>query len=126
MIGFSLYPHHLKKNSRCSLEDFCIMIAQTVDLIGIDNVGFGSDLCQDQPDSIVEWMRVGKWTKEIDYGEGSRTSPGFPNMPNWFKNNRDWQNIIDGLKKAGFNQDEINKIKGQNWFNFFKNSFRSS
>ncbi|HAE09222.1 MAG TPA: peptidase M19, partial [Alphaproteobacteria bacterium] len=58
MLGFSLYPHHLKDKSDCSLESFCEMIARTADLMGIDNIGIGSDLCQDQPDSIVEWMRV--------------------------------------------------------------------
>ena len=46
--------------------------------MGINHVGFGSDLCQDQPDNIVEWMRVGKWTKNIEYGEGSASNPGFP------------------------------------------------
>ena len=69
MLGFSLYPHHLNNSSLCSIEDFCLMIAKTADLMGIDHIGFGSDLCQDQPDSIVEWMRVGRWTKEIDYGD---------------------------------------------------------
>ena len=123
LLGFSLYPHHLNNGSDCSLEDFCSMIAKTADLIGIDHIGFGSDLCQDQPDSIVEWMRVGKWTKEIDYGEGSASNPGFPKMPNWFRDNRDWHKILQGLKKVGFNKEEINKIKGENWFNFFKNSF---
>ena len=33
------------------------MIARTADLMGADNIGLGSDLCQDQPDSVVEWMR---------------------------------------------------------------------
>jgi microsomal dipeptidase-like Zn-dependent dipeptidase len=102
------------------------MIARTADLIGIDYIGFGSDLCQDQPDSIVEWMRVGKWTKEIDYGEGSASNPGFPDMPNWFRDNRDWHNIIEGLKKHGFSNDEINKIKGENWLSFFRKSFNSN
>jgi microsomal dipeptidase-like Zn-dependent dipeptidase len=126
MLGFSLYPHHLNNSSQCSLEDFCLMIAQTADLIGIDHIGFGSDLCQDQPDSIVEWMRVGKWTKEIDYGEGSASNPGFPDMPKWFRDNRDWNNIIEGLKKHGFSNDEINKIKGENWLSFFRKSFTSN
>ena len=126
MLGFSLYPHHLNNSSQCSLEDFCSMIARTADLIGIDHIGFGSDLCQDQPDSIVEWMRVGKWTKEIDYGEGSASNPGFPDMPNWFRDNRDWHNIIEGLKKYGFSNDEINKIKGENWLSFFRKSFNSN
>ena len=125
MLGFSLYPHHLNNSSLCSIEDFCLMIAKTADLMGIDNIGFGSDLCQDQPDSIVEWMRVGKWTKEIDYGEGSASNPGFPEMPSWFKDNRDWDNIIVGLKKHGFSNQEINKIKGENWLSFFRKSFRS-
>ena len=125
MLGFSLYPHHLNNSSLCSIEDFCLMIAKTADFMGIDNIGFGSDLCQDQPDSIVEWMRVGKWTKEIDYGEGSASNPGFPGMPSWFKDNRDWDNIIVGLKKHGFSNQEINKIKGENWLSFFRKSFRS-
>ena len=125
MLGFSLYPHHLNNSSLCSIEDFCLMIAKTADLMGIDNIGFGSDLCQDQPDSIVEWMRVGKWTKEIDYGEGSASNPGFPEMPGWFRDNRDWNNIIVGLKKQGFSNQEINKIKGENWLNFFRKSFKS-
>ena len=126
MLGFSLYPHHLNNSTQCSLEDFCSMIARTADLIGIDHIGFGSDLCQDQPDSIVEWMRVGKWTKEIDYGEGSASNPGFPDMPSWFRDNRDWYNIIEGLKKHGFSNDEINKIKGGNWLSFFRKSFNSN
>ena len=125
ILGFSLYPHHLNNSSSCTLEDFCSMIAKTVDIMGINHVGFGSDLCQDQPDSIVEWMRVGKWTKKIDYGEGSASNPGFPNMPIWFRDNRDWHNIIMGLKDVGFNEEEVDKIKGKNWLNFFKNSFRS-
>ena len=125
ILGFSLYPHHLNNSSNCSLEDFCSMIARTVDIMGIDHVGFGSDLCQDQPDSIVEWMRVGKWTKNIDYGEGSVSNPGFPNMPIWFRDNRDWHNIMMGLKDIGFNEEEVDKIKGKNWLNFFRNSFRS-
>ena len=88
MLGLSLYPHHLKNGSMCELNDFCDMIARTVDLIGIKNIGVGSDLCQDQPDTIVEWMRNGRWTKDTDFGEGSIENQGFPKQPNWFKDNR--------------------------------------
>ena len=47
---------------------FCEMIARTAELMGTDHIGIGSDLCQGQPDSVVEWMRVGRGTKDIDYG----------------------------------------------------------
>lgn len=124
MLGFSLYPHHLAGGSACSLDDFCRMIADTADMIGVDHIGFGSDLCQDQPDSVVEWMRVGRWTKTIDYGEGSASAPGFPPMPAWFTDNRDWPNILAGLKKAGFSDADLAKIAGGNWLEFYRRSFQ--
>ena len=123
MLGFSLYPHHLNGGSACSLDDFCRMIADTAEMMGVDKIGFGSDLCQDQPDSIVEWMRVGRWTKEIDYGEGSASAPGFPPMPDWFKDNRDLPQLLAGLKKAGFSDADLDKIKGGNWLEFYRRSF---
>ena len=125
MLGFSIYPHHLKNGSNCSVQSFCDMVAKTIDLMGEDNVGIGTDLCQDQPDSVVEWMRVGRWTKSIDYGEGSADKPGFPDMPNWFGGNLDFSNISTGLKNTGMDQSMISKIMGGNWFNFFRNSFES-
>ncbi|MGI9409128.1 MAG: membrane dipeptidase [Hyphomicrobiaceae bacterium] len=123
MLGFSLYPHHLKDKSACSLESFCTMIARTAELIGPGCLGIGSDLCQDQPDSVVEWMRVGRWTKEIDYGEGSASAAGFPDMPSWFQDNRDFKNIETGLRNAGFDAGEVAGIMGGNWLRFFDSSF---
>lgn len=123
MLGLSLYPHHLSGGSDCTLEDFCAMAARTAELIGVDHLGIGSDLCQDQPDSVVEWMRTGRWTKEIDFGEGSKDRPGFPPQPSWFRTNRDHVNIAVGLAKAGFTQDDVAKIMGGNWLAFFDKSF---
>ncbi|MEK6215137.1 MAG: dipeptidase, partial [Vibrio fluvialis] len=123
MLGFSMYPHHLKGKSDCSLNSFCEMIARTADVMGVSQIGIGSDLCQDQPDSIVEWMRVGRWTKEIDYGEGSASAPGFPPMPSWYGDNRDFPNLDGGLKAVGFSNGEVNGILGENWLRFFDESF---
>ena len=123
MFGFSLYPHHLKGKSECSLTDFCTMIARMVERYGIQHFGIGSDLCQDQPDSVVEWMRVGRWSKEIDYGEGSKDLPGFPPMPGWFQDNRDFGNIEEGLHSVGMNDEEISLLMGGNWYRFFAESF---
>ena len=106
MLGFSLYPHHLKGGSDCTLESFCRMIAEAAENYGAAHLGLGSDLCQDQPDSVVEWMRVGRWTKEIDYGEGSAAAPGFPPMPAWFRDNRDFGRIEAGLGAVGFSDQK--------------------
>ena len=121
MIGLSLYPHHLKDGTNCNLEDFCEMTAKTAELIGVKSIGIGSDLCLKQPDKVVEWMRNGTWTKAKNYGEGSKTKPGFPKQPVWFEDARGFKNLESGLKKTGFNQAEVEGILGNNWYNFYKN-----
>ena len=121
MIGLSLYPHHLKDGTNCNLENFCEMTAKTAELIGVKNIGIGSDLCLKQPDKVVEWMRNGTWTKSKNYGEGSKNKPGFPKQPVWFEDARGFKNLESGLKKTGFNKEEVEGILGNNWYNFYKN-----
>jgi len=121
MLGLSLYPHHLKNNTNCTLESFCEMTARTAEIMNVKNIGIGSDLCLEQPDSVVEWMRNGTWSNNKNYGEGSKNKPGFPKQPDWFKDARGFQNLENGLRKVGFSEDETNGILGNNWFNFYKN-----
>ncbi len=123
MLGFSAYPHHLKDGTNCTLESFSAMIADTAEIMGVQNIGIGTDLCQNQPDSVVEWMRNGTWTNERDFGEGSAGSAGFPDQPLWFRDNRDFSNIALGLKDVGFSDDEVAAVMGNNWLNFFESSF---
>ena len=123
MLGFSLYPHHLRDGSACTLESFCEMVARTAERMGPERLGIGSDLCQDQPDTVVEWMRVGRWTKAVDYGEGSADAPGFPAMPAWFGDNRDLRGLADGLRRTGLSAGEVEGILGGNWLRFFAASF---
>ncbi len=120
MLGLSLYPHHLKDTSNCTLESFCEMAAQTAELMGIKNIGIGSDLCLKQSNNVVEWMRNGTWTKTKDYGEGSSDNPHFPKQPKWFEDARGFNNLEKGLKKAGFQETEVNDILGNNWYNFYR------
>ncbi|WP_018697850.1 membrane dipeptidase [Amorphus coralli] len=123
MLGFSLYPHHLKNKSDCTLASFCEMVARTAELIGAEQIGIGSDLCLDHPDTVVEWMRNGRWTKDVDYGEGSAAAAGFPPQPDWFRDNRDFMTIARGLVKAGFSETEMAGIMGGNWLAFYAHAF---
>jgi len=120
LLGFSLYPFHLQNGSDCSLVQFCEMIAKTADLMGVDNIGLGSDLCQNQPLAVLEWMRNGRWAKVMDYGEGSASDADWPAPLSWFADSRDFPNITQGLLDRGFNKGEVGKIMGQNWFRFLK------
>ena len=117
MLGLSLYPHHLKDGSACTLDSFCAMVAGLVDRYGHGRIGIGSDLCQDQPDSVVDWMRNGTWNRE----------PGppahFPAMPSWFADNRDFGNIRRGLRAAGLSAGAVDGIMGDNWLHFYDDGF---
>ena len=54
------------------------MVAKTAEIMEVKNIVIGSDLCLNQPDSVVEWMRNGTWSKSKNYGEGSKKKHGFP------------------------------------------------
>ena len=68
-------------------------------------------------------MRTGRWSKETDFGEGTKERAGFPPQPAWFKNNLDHANLAGGLGRAGFSKTEIAKIMGGNWLAFFDANF---
>ena len=120
ILGLSLYPHHLKNNTNCKLESFCEMVAKTAEIMDVTKIGIGSDLCLDHPDTVVEWMRNGSWSKTKNFGEGSKNKPGFPKQPDWFLDARGFSNIEKGLKKVGFSDTETHGILGNNWYNFYK------
>ena len=120
MLGLSLYSHHLKDSSECKIESFCEMVARTAEIMGVRKIGIGSDLCLNQPDNVVEWMRNGTWTKTKNYGEGNKNKPGFPKQPDWFIDARGFVNLESALKQVGFNMNEVKGILGNNWFNFYK------
>jgi membrane dipeptidase len=123
MLGFSVYPHHLKGRSECTVDDFCEMIETAAELMGIDHIGMGTDMVQDQPVSIVEWMRNGRWSKEMDFGEGSASDPGWPDPVPWFADNRGFPQLVDGLKRRGFSDEDTAKVVGGNWLRFYDESF---
>ena len=123
MLGFSIYPHHLAGGPACTLDSFCAMIEEAARRYGAEKLGIGTDLCQGQPDSVVEWMRVGRWSKVIDYGEGSANNAGFPPMPDWFDDNRDFGKLKAGLLKTSLTKEDVDGIMGANWHRFYVESF---
>ena len=120
MLGLSLYAHHLKNGTNCKLESFTEMVARTAEVMGVNNLGIGSDLCLNQPDSVVEWMRNGTWARKKNYGEGTKSKPEFPKQPDWFLDARGFKNLNEGLRKVGFSENDVNGILGNNWYNFYK------
>ena len=99
------------------------MIGETADMIGIDRIGIGSDLCLNWDYKVLEWMRSGRWTTSVDHGEGSAEKPSWPPQPSWFSGSKDLHTIAKGLANQGFSDDDIAKVMGENWLSFFDKSF---
>jgi len=114
MLGLSLYPHHLEAGSQTTLESFCRMAAEAADVVGTANLGIGSDLCQDQPDSMLRWMREGRWSR------AEEAAPAFPPQPPWFQDNRDFPRLAEGLRRAGFGDSETAGVLGENWLTWLR------
>jgi membrane dipeptidase len=117
ILGFSLYPLHLRAEAACTLNDFCTMVARTAERMGVERIGIGSDLCQDQPDSVVRWMREGRWTKSAP------ASARFASPPEWFSDNTCFGAVRRGLREIGFSQIDVDRILYRNWLDFFTTSF---
>jgi membrane dipeptidase len=91
--------------------------AEAAEIVGVDHLGIGSDLCQNQPDGVVRWMRAGRWTRASD------GALGFPRQPDWFRSNEDFPGLADGLAAAGFTDDAIASVLGRAWGKYIAASF---
>ena len=118
MLGFSLYPLHLANGSDCSLEEFCEMVVRTADLIGVEHLGLGTDLCLDWGSDYLEYMRGGTWDDQ------DASAVHWPAYPDWFRKPHDLHNVARGLQQAGFSQSDVALIMGGNWFRFFREGMR--
>ena len=120
MLGLSLYPNHLPSGSATTLEEFCSMAVDAAEIVGAGRLGIGSDLCQDQPDDVVRWMREGRWTRP------DPATIAFPEQPSWFRDNRDFPRLRAGLVSAGFSVSEAERVVGANWHRFMAEALAPS
>ncbi|GAA0447875.1 dipeptidase [Lentibacillus halophilus] len=124
VLGLCAYPH-LVNGQQTTLDEFSDMIVRTIDFMGIDQVGLGTDLTLNMSIDFLHWMRMGRWTHEIDYGAGSKDNPSWPEWPSWFKTPADFPNIAKGLSQKGLTSDEVDKVMGGNWLRFFTDGFKA-
>src|SRR5262249_2761599 len=57
VLGLSPNRNMIKRGADTSLDEFCDMVAWTIDQIGIDAIGLGTDYCPGHPPTIRTWWR---------------------------------------------------------------------
>jgi microsomal dipeptidase-like Zn-dependent dipeptidase len=93
------------------------MVARTADLMGVEHIGIGTDTVRGWPDSVLDWMRNGRWT-------WSNATPQWPDWPGWFKSPADFGNLTAALLERGFSHQDVTRIMGGNWLNFFDSGIK--
>ncbi|MBL8701253.1 MAG: membrane dipeptidase [Alphaproteobacteria bacterium] len=115
VIGLSMYPRLMRGGSDSSLKTFCDMLCWTVDLVGVDHGGFGTDLYTGWPEAEIVWWRAGRFARQSPLA----ISPKFAEWPRWFRSPSDFPKAVEGLAKRGFSRAELDKIIGGNWMRLF-------
>lgn len=115
IIGCASYRNICAPEHAASAEKWAEIVARTVDLVGIDHVGIGTDRSHGHSLADMHWMRMGRWTREIDYGAGSPKNPGTTAPLDWFTQVRDIGRIPGALGSVGFSAEEVEAICFGNW-----------
>lgn len=113
-VGVTMFAPFLKYGIDSTITDYVEAIAYIANIVGIDNVGIGTDFTQGHGQDFFEWLTHDKGyaRKLTDFGkivnpEGIRTVGEFPNL-------------TDALLKHGFGSSEVQKIMGDNWIGVLK------
>src|SRR5262249_32265621 len=108
VVGLSVYPKIAPDGARITLERWTEMVEYTVEMIGVDHVGVGTDIYS-LPREYILWCRTGK---------GSRSS-AVPlsdiQMPDWMKDSAAFPVLTQGLVDRGFSGEDVRKIMGDNF-----------
>lgn len=123
VIGCAAYRGITGDDFCKSVDAWCGMVARTVELVGIDHVGIGTDRSHNTDIRDLHWMRMGRWTRDMDFGAGSASRPGKMPPADWFQDVSSLGEIPDGLRRAGFSAEEAEKIRSGNWLRIYRAVF---
>ncbi len=121
MIGLSVYKNIVGEYD--TAQKWSELVAWTVDRIGIEKVGIGTDFDQTGGAAYLEWMRQGRWAWETQYGAGSPSNPGPTVHEGWFANPSHFPRAEECLRERGFNEGEVELIMGENWLRYYDRVF---
>lgn len=104
-------------------ESWCEMAERSLELVGAEHVAIGTDLSERSGEKELDWMRRGRWTRDVDYGAGSAAQPGKVLPPQWFANSGDFPAIEQGLLKRGLDAATTRGVMSGNWLRMYRDVF---
>jgi membrane dipeptidase len=126
VIGICFLPFLLDRDgrTRCTFEDFLRHIDHVVDMVGVDHVGFGTDLTEEinPTEMMTETGELGNWPNK------PYRPVVYPPLPWIFPPEIDslskMGNITLGLLARGYSDEDARKIMGGNFLRVFSEVWR--
>jgi membrane dipeptidase len=108
-IGMCAFPAFVSKKPVPTLEDLLDHVDYISGLVGVEHVGIGTDFAQENEDDYEY------------FGYDERVYPHPPWVyPRGLRGFADFPNITAGLKKRGYNDDQVTGILGENFLRVFE------
>ncbi|MFV0475358.1 MAG: membrane dipeptidase [Pikeienuella sp.] len=123
VIGCAAYRNITPEAACASARGFAELIARTVEIAGVDHVGVGTDYSYHTDDAYRAWMRMGRWSRKVNYGAGSAAAPGAVAKPDWLPSISKLSSLIPALHEVGFTSEDVRKIMGGNWRRLYRSVF---
>lgn len=125
VLGLATYPNLFSTDA--TVQQFSEMVARTVDFMGIEHVGIGSDHNMGFTPDEKRWWARGRWSRSVPSFMSAQGfhAPDWPNItwPDWFETPAGIQNIVRGLKEHGFSPSEVSAVMGGNFLRLFDQVF---
>jgi microsomal dipeptidase-like Zn-dependent dipeptidase len=68
-------------------------------------------------------MRMGRWSRNVNYGAGSAANAEPAADPRWLAQPSDLSKVTEGLRRVGFTDEECRKITVGNWLRVYGEVF---
>ncbi len=118
-IGVTMFPPFLKRGIEATVDDYVEAIDYTINLVGEDCVGIGTDFTQGYGDEFFEWLTH-------DKGVNRRlTQFGPVQNPLGIRTIGELPNLTDAMERAHWPASKITKVMGRNWLRVFKEVWRA-
>lgn len=111
-VGVTMFPAFLRAGKDATVDDYVAAVEYTIDLVGEENVGLGTDLTQAQPPAFFDWINRDKGTgrKLVNFGEALELGG--------FRRASDFPNIVAAMQRRGWSSGRIERVLAGNWLRF--------
>ncbi|MDO8278712.1 MAG: dipeptidase [Burkholderiaceae bacterium] len=121
-IGLTFFVPFLHRGEAAGLEDFIEVVEHTINIVGEDRIGFGTDLRVNYPSWSIYWKEDSHvapmyWAHDKGY---ARQLTRFTEIryPGGFKDFTGYPMLTRAMEQRGWSESRIRKVMGDNWIRF--------